>query len=127
MPSLVQQYAWHLCLIGGGGSICCRYMYIVLYIYRSAIRCAKCGVAVCKASMLDWGISLPWVFVHCAIYETYVVSWFCRDLSSIGGGSICHRYMSIVLYIYRSAMRCAKFGAAVLQASMLDWRWVNLP
>ena len=36
-------------------------------------------------------------------------------------GSICHRYMCIVLYIYRSAMRCAKFGVVVLQASMLNW------
>ena len=25
-----------------------------LYIYRSAITCAKSGVAVCKASMLNW-------------------------------------------------------------------------
>ena len=36
---------------------------------RSAMRCAKCGVAVLKASMLNWG------------------------------GSIYHRYMCIVLYI----------------------------
>ena len=26
-----------------------------------------------------------------------------------------------VFYIYRSAMRCAKFGVVVLKASMLDW------
>ena len=26
---------------------------------RSAIRCAKCGVAVFKASMLNWGVNLP--------------------------------------------------------------------
>ena len=25
---------------------------------RSAMRCAKCGVAVLKASMLDWGVSI---------------------------------------------------------------------
>ena len=49
------------------------------------------------------------------------------------GVSICHGYMCIVLYmkliwcngfaeIYaRSAMRCAKCGVAVLEASMLDW------
>ena len=80
-------------------------MCIVLYIYKYPIRCAKCGVPVCKASMLDyrgaichrymcirptmtlakfgvavlqafmldWGVSLPWVFVHCAISETYLV------------------------------------------------------
>ena len=52
------------------GSICHRCMYIVLYIYTSAMRCAKFGVAVFKASMLDWR-----------------------------RGSICYRYMCIVLYI----------------------------
>ena len=37
-------------------------------------------------------------------------------------GVNCHRYMYIILYIYiyRSAMRCAKFGIAILKASMLD-------
>ena len=71
----------------------------------SAMRCAKCAVAVLKAFMLDWGcqsamgicalcyirnlfgimvlqrsmlnwiwgVNLPWVYVHCAIYETYLV------------------------------------------------------
>ena len=32
------------------------------------------------------GVSLPWVYVHSAIYETYLVQWFSRDLWSIGGG-----------------------------------------
>ena len=41
----------------------------LFYIYRSAIRCAKFGVAACKASMLN-----------------------CR-------GAICHMYMCIVLYM----------------------------
>ena len=31
----------------------CALFYI--YIYRSAMRCAKCGVMVLQASMLDWG------------------------------------------------------------------------
>ena len=55
-------------------SICHRYMCIVLYIYISAMRCAKFGVAVFKASMLNckWG-NLPWVYVHCVIYEIYLV------------------------------------------------------
>ena len=44
-------------------------MHCSIYIYRSAIRCAKFGVAVFKASMLDWR------------------------------GSICHGYMCIVLYM----------------------------
>ena len=51
-----------------------------------------CGVMVLQRSMHDWR-----------------------------RGSICHRYMCIVLYIYRSAIRCAKFGVAVLQASLLTW------
>ena len=42
-------------------------IYALFYIYT----CAKFGVAVFKASMIDWG-----------------------------GGSICHGYMCIVLYIY---------------------------
>ena len=51
------------------------------------MRCAKFGVVVFKASMLDCrGANLQWVYVHCAIYETYVVSQFCTDLCSIGGG-----------------------------------------
>ena len=45
----------------------------LFYIYRSAMRCAKFGVTVLKASMVDWGVSLPGVFVYCAIYETYFV------------------------------------------------------
>ena len=36
---------------------------------RSDMRCAKCGVAVLKASMLNWGVNLlPMVYVHCSIY-----------------------------------------------------------
>ena len=74
--------------------------------------CALCyiwnvfGVMVFQRSMLDWrrgrGVNLPWVYVHCAIYETYLVWWFSRDLCLIGGGgrgSICHGYMCIVLYM----------------------------
>ena len=53
-----------------GGSICHGHICIDLYICRSAIRCAKFGVAVFKASMVN-----------------------CK------GGSICHGYISIVLYI----------------------------
>ena len=46
---------------------------IYIYIYRSAMRCGKFGVLVFKASMLNWKRGL---------------------------GSICHRFMCIVLYIY---------------------------
>ena len=37
------------------------------------------------------------------------------------GGSICHGYMCIVLYIERSAIRCVKFGVVVFKASLSDW------
>ena len=40
----------------------------LFYIYRSAIRCAKFGVVVFKASLLNWGISQLWVYMHCSIY-----------------------------------------------------------
>ena len=48
------------------------------------------GVMVLQRSMLNWRrgvwVNLPWVYVHCAIYETSVVYWFSRDLCLIGGG-----------------------------------------
>ena len=31
-------------------------------------------------------MSLPWVYVHSSICETYLVYWSSRDLCSIGGG-----------------------------------------
>ena len=65
-------------------------------IYRSAIRCAKFGVMVFKASMLDW---------------------------RRGWESICHRYMCIVQYI--SASRSAKISVVVFKASLHKWG-VNL-
>ena len=75
--------------------------------------CALCyiwnlfGVMVFQTSMLNWRqgwVNLSWVYVHCAIYETYLVSCFSRHLCSIRGGvgSICHGYMCIVLYIYET-------------------------
>ena len=32
-----------------------------------------CGVVVLQRSMLDGGVHLSWVYVHSAIYETYLV------------------------------------------------------
>ena len=37
-----------------------------IYIYRSAMRCAKFGVAVFKASLLDWGSICHWYL--CIVY-----------------------------------------------------------
>ena len=87
---------------GGGGSIFHNYMCIVLYIYRSAMKCAMFGVAVLKASMLNWGVSICHGYM-CNIYiYIYIL------------------YIYIYIYIYRSATRCAKFGVVVFKASMLD-------
>ena len=47
--------------------------------------------------MLDWGVCLPQVDVHSAIYETYFVQRFSRDQWSIGGGSPL--YICILLYL----------------------------
>ena len=45
------------------------------------------------------GVCLPWVYVHSAIFETDLVSWFSRDLNLIGGGYVGPRYMCILLYV----------------------------
>ena len=57
-----------LCLIGGWRGQSAMGIYALFYIY--IYRCAKFGIAVFKASMLDWGVgfNLPWVYVHCSIY-----------------------------------------------------------
>ena len=44
-----------------------------MYIYRSANRYANFGVAVLKASILDWGCQSAMCNVHCAIYENLFV------------------------------------------------------
>ena len=68
---------------------CSIYIYIYIYIYRSAMRCAKFGVAVCKASMLNWrrGSICHWYSGMQSIYARLK-------------GAIGHGYMCIVLYIY---------------------------
>ena len=46
-------------------------------------------------------VSLPWVYVHSSICETYLVKVVFRDLCSIGGGgvSLSWVYMCILLYV----------------------------
>ena len=57
----------------------CALFYI--YIYISAITCAKFGVAVFNASMLDWrGVHLLWVYMHCAIYMKPI---WCKGFAEI--------------------------------------------
>ena len=78
----------------GWGPICHGYMCIVLY-----LKLIWCSDFPENYAQLDREVS------NCHRYMCIV-----------------HRYMCIVLYIYRSAIRCAKFGVAVFKASMLDWR-----
>ena len=61
----------HAAMLNLGGHLPAGYMCIVLCVKhmwcngfaeiyaRSAMRFAKCGVAVLKASLLDWGVNLP--------------------------------------------------------------------
>ena len=120
----------HLCSIDWGVHLTWLYMHC-LYIERSAMRCAKFGVAVFKASILDWlgrtYAQLHWVYVYCLyIYRSVMrcaksgVVVFKASMVEWLGGSICHGYMDC-LYIYRSAMRCDKFGVVVFNASLLNW------
>ena len=70
------------------------------------------SIMVLQRSMLKWrrqdGVNLPWVYVHCTIYETYVVYWFSRDLCLIGGGGEVslpwHSTICETVLVYGSAM-----------------------
>ena len=64
------------------------------------MRCAKCGVAVLKASMLDWGVSICHGYMFIVLYMKLI---WCNGFAEIHvqliGVSICHGYMCIVLYM----------------------------
>ena len=61
------------------------------------------------------GVHLPWVCVHCAIYETYLVYWFSRHLCSLeGGGGVNVPWLYVHCAIYETC------GVMVFQTSMLD-------
>ena len=86
----------------GMGSVCHGYMYIFLY-----VQMIWCSVVVLQRSMVHWwGVHLPWVYAHSAICEADLVQWCCRDLWSIPGGSVCHGYMYIVLYVQLIQCSC---------------------
>ena len=85
-----------------------------------------CSVVVFQRSMLDWrrghGVSLPWVYVHSSICQTYLVYWSCTDLCLIGGGgmgSVCHGYLCILLYV--KPLQCSSFPE--IYASLEDGAW----
>ena len=94
LPSLVWWYSWHLCSIAREvkwyiGIYALFYIYIYL-----PLDCAKFGVVVIMASMLD-----------CKGGQTLVIG-------------IC-----ALFYIYRYLpLDCAKFGVVGFKASMFDWR-----
>ena len=68
-----------------------------------------------------WGVHQPWVYVNSAICEMYWVYWCSIDLWSIGGWSICHGYMCILLYLKPI------LGLSVLHGSMVNLGgWVHL-
>ena len=67
----------------GVGSICHGYMCIQLSM--TVIWCS--GFPEIYARLEEGGeVTLPLVYVHSAIYDSYLVYWFSRDLCSIGGG-----------------------------------------
>ena len=82
----------------------------------------SCSVVVFQRSMLDWrrghGVSLPWVYVHSSLCETYLVYWSCTDLWLIGGGAWGQSAMGICAFFYMSNF-CS---VVVFQRSMLHWR-----
>ena len=120
VPSLVQQYSRHLCFFEGEGSasrsdyICQVWCSSIQGIYAQ-LKGAMCHGYMCIVLYMK----LIWCNGFAEIYAQLEGS----------GGSISHKYMCILLYIYRSAMRCGKFGVPFCTASMLNWRrgGVNLP
>ena len=129
------------------GSISHGYISIVLY-----MKCIWCNGFAKIYAQLQEGVNLPWVYVHCAIYIRNFCGVMVFQRSMLdwrrGVGSICHRYMCIVLYIkpvwchgfaeiYAQLqegvnlpwvyVHCAIYirnfcGVMVFQRSMLDWR-----
>ena len=88
----------------GVGSVCHRYMCILLYL--------KLGVMMLHRSMLVWkGASIchryRWNLWGVTVLQRCMVIWR-------RGGSVCHRYMCILLYL--------KLGVMMLHRSMLVWR-----
>ena len=69
---------------------------------------------------LIWCSGLAEIYAQLEEGETYVVLWFCRDLCLIGGGGQSDIGICSLFYIYRFVMKCARFGAVVLKAFMVD-------
>ena len=83
--------------------------------------------------MIDWGVKLPLVYMCIVLYVKLI--WYNGLACTYDQlrGVICLWYICVLSYVsnlcglmifseiyVRSAMRCAKCGVAVLQASMLN-------
>ena len=72
--AICETYLVYWCCIDlwsiGGGYICLQYMYILLYV--KLLWCSGFSRDLC---LIGGGgrVSLPWVYVHSAICETYLV------------------------------------------------------
>ena len=64
-----------------------------------------------------WGVHLPLVYVHCAIYETFWCNGFPEIYAQLEDGveSISNGYMCIVLYIYMKLIWCNGFQKIYMQ------------
>ena len=135
---LVSWFSRNLCSIGGSNmSTMC------ILLYRKLIWChgfpeiyAQLGgpnmstMCILLYRKLIWCHGFPEIYaqlggqyehnVHSAIYETYLVSWFSRNLWSIGV-SICQIWAQCA-FCYIGNL----FGVMVFQKSMIDWG-VHLP
>ena len=96
-------------------SVCHGYMCILLYM--QVIWCSSFPDIYAQLEV-GGGVSLPLVDVHSAIYESYLVYSFSRDLLLIrgGGGSVCHGYMCILLYM--KLIWCSGFPEIYAQLQM---------
>ena len=91
----------------GVGSICHRYVCIVLYIYMKLMWCNGFPKIYAQLEKWGWGQSAMGICALCYIYMKLI---WCNGFSQISAG----------LMGGRSAGRSAKFGAAVFKASMLN-------
>ena len=110
------------------------------WVYVHCARSAKFGVAVFKTSLVDCRGAICHVYMCIVLYMKLIwCNGFAAIYAQLEGGNLCGVMVlqrSILnwsmggqsnigicplFYIHRSAMRCAKFGVAVLKASMLNW------
>ena len=86
--------------------------YMCILLYRKHIWCN--GIPHIYGQ-LECGVCVPSVYGHSAICETYVVSWYSRDLLSIGVGD---RYiLSICAFWYMWNL----LGVMVFHTSIVNW------